>query len=380
MHPPVPKPGEAPPAYDEIMLDRGGAADDHVRHVHSSGAPWWNARYWRKRVWLGVVVAILGIVAIIIGVVVSVSQRSRYPNYTALSYKLVDTYSGESFFDQFNYFTGYDPSNGFVHYVPQTQAESLNLTYASSSTAVLRVDTSVGPGDNPDASTGRFSVRVESKTTYNNGLFIFDVKHTPYGCGTWPALWLTDRYSWPKHGEIDVMEATNNGTDGNQMSLHTTSKCSMHVKRKQTGDALKKNCDYAKDDNAGCGVESDTDGYGTGFNDDGGGVMAMEWRDAGIRMWQFGRSDIPSDIENKSPDPSTWGTALADFPNTNCDIGSHFKNNSIIVNIDLCGDLTSAVWDSSGCASNCTDWVANNPDAFTNAYWEFGAFHVYQNS
>lgn len=193
-------------------------------------------------------------------------------------------------------------------------------------------------------------MRVESKNTYNNGLFIFDVKHTPYGCGTWPALWLTDRYSWPKHGEIDVMEATNNGTDGNQMTLHTSDGCDMRgVKRKQTGDTLKKNCDYAKNDNAGCGVESDDDGYGTVFNSDGGGVMAVEWRDAGIRLWQFGRDDIPDDIENKTPDPSTWGTAMADFPNTKCDIGSHFKNNSIIVNIDLCGDLTNAVWDESGC-------------------------------
>jgi len=35
-------------------------------------------------------------------------------------------------------------------------------------------------------------VRISSKTTYNKGLFIFDVKHSPYGCGTWPALWLVE--------------------------------------------------------------------------------------------------------------------------------------------------------------------------------------------
>jgi hypothetical protein len=27
---------------------------------------------------------------------------------------------------------------------------------------------------------------------------------------------------------------------------------------------------------------------------------------------------------------------------------------------------------------NCTDLVANNPEAFKNAYWEFGSFQVYQ--
>lgn len=70
--------------------------------------------------------------------------------------------------------------------------------------------------------------------------------------------------------------------------------------------------------------------------------MAMELRTAGIRMWQFGRDGIPSDITAGSPDPSTWSEATADFPSTNCNIGNHFRNQSIIVNIDLCGDWAGA--------------------------------------
>jgi len=66
------------------------------------------------------------------------------------------------------------------------------LTYATSDTVIIKVDTTVGPGSEPDASTGRFSVRLESKKQYGPGLFLFDVKHTPYGCGTWPALWLSE--------------------------------------------------------------------------------------------------------------------------------------------------------------------------------------------
>lgn len=93
MHPPLPKPDEPPPAYDDIMLNRGGAASDgHLHHMHhSSGAPWWDARYWSKKVWLAFGVVVIAVVAVGVGVGVSVSQRNAYPNYTALSYSLVDT-------------------------------------------------------------------------------------------------------------------------------------------------------------------------------------------------------------------------------------------------------------------------------------------------
>ncbi|KAH6654982.1 concanavalin A-like lectin/glucanase domain-containing protein [Truncatella angustata] len=340
----------------------------------------WDPRGWRKRTWAGIAAVL--IIAIIAGVVagVLVAKANRYPDYSKLSYSLEDTYSGTDFFDNFDYFEGYDPTSGFVHYVPQARAESLNLTYASSSSAVLRVDTSVGNTSSPDASTGRFSVRVTSKTQYDSGLFIFDVKHTPYGCGTWPALWLSDVDNWPTNGEIDVMEAVNLATDGNQMTLHTDSGCEMNVKRKMSGTAQYTDCKNTTNDNAGCGVLGSTSSYGSGFNSDGGGVMAMEWRDEGIRMWQFARDSIPSDITNKSPDPSSWGTASADFPNTDCSISSHFTNQSIIANIDLCGDWAGNVYADSGCPSDCETYVANYPQAFTNAYWEFGAFQVYKAS
>lgn len=33
--------------------------------------------------------------------------------------------SGATFFDNFDYFTGYDPAQGFVHYVPREMAAQL---------------------------------------------------------------------------------------------------------------------------------------------------------------------------------------------------------------------------------------------------------------
>lgn len=145
------------------------------------------------------------------------------------------------------------------------------------------------------------------------------------------------------------MEAVNKADDGNQMTLHTTDGCNINGRRKQTGEGLEKNCDHSKNDNAGCGVKGDSNSIGSSFNDNGGGVMALEWRDAGIRMWQFARSDVPSDITNRAPNPAVWGTATADFPSTHCDIGNHFRNNSIVANVALCGHLADALYEGSGC-------------------------------
>ncbi|TEY40801.1 hypothetical protein BOTCAL_0420g00070 [Botryotinia calthae] len=362
-------PSDSPPKY---------AVDDP-----SSLAPrWWDMRAWSKKIWAIFGAGIIILIIIIVVAAVEGSKKNAYPDYSQLNYTLKDTYSGTDFFDNFDYFNTYDPSAGFVHYVDSEVAAQYNLTYASSSSAIVRVDTSVTADSNPNASTGRFSVRIESKTQYTDGLFIFDIVHTPIGCATWPALWLSDPNNWPTNGEIDVMEAVNVvSSTKNQMTLHTTSGCSMDVKRKETGKSIQSSCLNSTNSNAGCGVYDSAGTFGADFNSNGGGVMAMELRTAGIRMWQFGRDAIPTDISSGSPDPSTWSEATADFPSTDCNIGNHFRNQSIIVNIDLCGNWagTESVY-GVDCPGTCTDYVANNATAFTDAYWQFNNFTVYQAS
>lgn len=170
---------------------------------------------------------------------------------------------------------------------------------------------------------------------------------------------------------------------GNHMTLHTTQGCKIgkHRRRKQTGVAETLDCWNATNYNAGCGVSAPVDTYGEAFNKKGGGVYAVELRPEGIRAWVFDHSAVPQDIRSSSPDPSTWGMALADFPNLECDIGNHFRNMSIIANIDLCGDWAGQqhVFGSNPlCTGMCSDYVTWRPADFQEAYWEFGGFWVYQ--
>lgn len=163
----------------------------------------------------------------------------------------------------------------------------------------------------------------------------------------------------------------------------------MDVKKKETGTLTHTDCHNTTDDNAGCGVVASnaSPSYGAPYNAVGGGVYAMEWRSAGIRVWSWDRTALPTDIQavlqdngtTSTPDPSTWSEPMADFPNTHCDIDSHFANQSIIADIDFCGGwaASSYYYDTIGsCPGTCYDYVADGD--FSNAVWEWGGWWVYQ--
>src|SRR6185436_5584947 len=100
------------------------------------------------------------------------------------------------------------------------------------------------------------------------------------------------------------MESVNIAS-ANQAALHTTKGCSMSHRRKQSGRTLQSDCYNATNSNAGCGVEGPPGSIGTAFNAAGGGVYALELRDAGIRVWSFARNAMPADLmpnANAMPD------------------------------------------------------------------------------
>ncbi|KAF8636312.1 hypothetical protein AX17_003632 [Amanita inopinata Kibby_2008] len=294
-----------------------------------------------------------------------------------VTYTLSSNIVGSDFYNTFDFEAISDPTHGRVNYVNQATAVSQNLTFASTNTFIARADYSTvlnptGPGRN--------SVRIRSKNTYTTSVVVFDMRHMPQGCGTWPAVWTVDESIWPNGGEIDIVEGVNDQAP-NRVSLHTSPGCTMPQSRAELGTPLQLDCNTQVNSNAGCGVLfPTTNSYGPPFNSIGGGWYALERTNQQIRVWFWPRNGaVPSDVSSGSStvNPDNWGTADALFPATSCNIASHFDAHNIIINLTFCGDWAGNVYSQSGCPSTCVDYVNNNPSAFVNAYFEFASIKIY---
>lgn len=299
------------------------------------------------------------------------------------AYTLTDNMAPNNFFPFFDFFTDKDPTNGYVKFQSGEAAATSKLammaTSSNSTSVFLGVDQT---NIINDAESGRPALRLQSKKSWNKGLFIADIAHMPGGvCGVWPALWLVGP-DWPNQGEVDIIEGVND-QNNNSMTLHTSAGCSIQSTGFK-GKLATSNCDVNdpnQDKNAGCGIHSDdTASFGKGFNAAGGGVYATEITDADVKIWFFPRSRIPADITATQPDPTKWGTPSAAFKGE-CSIPDRLKNLNLVFDTTFCGDWAGKTWSSSSCgakAPTCQAYVKANPQAFGEAYWLVNGVTVYQ--
>ncbi|KAL8999370.1 MAG: hypothetical protein Q9169_001796 [Polycauliona sp. 2 TL-2023] len=280
------------------------------------------------------------------------------------AYSIKDDYSTDRFLDMFNFDTFDDPTHGYVNYIDQATADSQDLYNVSNGQVTWGVD-----HVNIASGRGRNSIRLTSKASYTHGLVILDLAHMPGGaCGVWPAFWMTGP-NWPYNGEIDIIEGVGNQAQ-NQMTMHTGPGCNLAGSSCEGG--------------LGCHIKPQgSNNYGTGLNNAGGGIYAMEWTSGSINIWFFPRNAIPSDISTANPSPSTWGAATASFVGgDSCNIDQNFKDNNIVFDTTFCGDWAGGVWSQDGtCAAQagtCQEYVQNHPEAYADAYWTINSLKVYQ--
>jgi hypothetical protein len=320
--------------------------------------------------------------AVALGLLISTVQ-AQFPQP---KYSLHTLYDKSNFFQAFDFFTEPDPTHGFVEYVDGPTANAESLAGYSGESVFLGTDSWT-----QSPSNGRRSVRLTSRESFNHGLFIADIQHMPGStCGTWAAYWMFGP-DWPTSGEMDILEGINSQSS-NLMTLHTSPDCQIDNQGAAATTILDSVDCGAGGGFAGCTQRSGMTGdYGDGFNAQGGGVYATEWKSDSISIWFFPRGRIPQDLsgngtkeaEGSSPDPSSWGPPMARFNGgRGCDLDAHFRNQSIVLNTGFCGDWAGKQWkkdaECSALAPTCEQYVTANPDAFTEAYWLINSIQVYR--
>ncbi|KAL4986558.1 endo-1,3(4)-beta-glucanase xgeA [Aspergillus falconensis] len=301
--------------------------------------------------------------------------------HAAGSYKLQESWEGEKILNHFHFFDNADPTNGFVTYVNQSYAESAGLVKTTDSGSLyLGVDyETVLTVDGP----GRESVRIESNEYYDQGLYVVDIQHMPGSiCGTWPAFW-TVGPDWPTDGEIDIIEGVNKH-EANEIVLHTSGTCDVGGDYNMTGTMTSSECGEASG-TIGCVVKGQQGSSGDPFNEQGGGVYAMEWQEEYLKIWYFPRSSIPESLTAGTPDTSSFGTPMAHLQGS-CNFKERFTHQKLILDTTFCGDWAGGVFGDSGCPvsdasdpmMSCKNYVAENPAAYKNAYWELNSIKIYQ--
>ncbi|WQF85823.1 Putative glycoside hydrolase family 16, concanavalin A-like lectin/glucanase domain superfamily [Colletotrichum destructivum] len=300
------------------------------------------------------------------------------------SYQVVDSYDSTNFLDKFGFFVSdhsssnyndVDPTGGYVSYKSAEEAQSMGILKTVGEDLYLGVDSKSVLDPN---GIGRSSVRIESKSKYKQGLFIATFSHLPKPvCGAWPAFWTVGN-PWPDAGEIDIVE-TWNEDNVNKVVLHTDERigeCRIDGKG-MTGTVSKPNCaNFAvgQADNEGCAGLDPAAPFGSAE----GGVYAMQWTDDAIKVWGFTHANVPADIAT-NPNPENWG--VPSFTTSTCAADKLFGEAKLVMNINLCGVAgQDGIWDSCKAkagGATCKEWVAKNPAAFAEVYFQLKSVKVY---
>ncbi|KAF8909672.1 concanavalin A-like lectin/glucanase domain-containing protein [Gymnopilus junonius] len=264
-----------------------------------------------------------------------------------------------------------------VNFTDPVFAQQQQLLYVNQvGNVIVKVDNFTSGVGN--ASYVRNSVQMLSKNPITPGsLVIMDAIHMPFGCAVWPAFWMNGGPNWPLHGEVDIVENVNLATT-NAYSLHTEDGCMASTEVNITGNLVNTDCFNATKFDEGCKVVDTDLSYGSGFATNGGGAFAFLWNDDGMKIWFFTRSAVPSDLSSANPNPAGWGTPTAFYPSSTCDTTKFFGPQTMILEIDVCGNFAVDDWAQtcSAVAAQCTD-VVPNPATFDDAYFEIKYITVF---
>lgn len=310
------------------------------------------------------------------------ATNTSVPASSAVPWSLVHSYAGSSFFDGWDFFNKTDPTGGLVAYQNRSAAESKGLAYVNSNgQAVIKVDSDT---DLP-LGTNRSSVRIESQKHYYDGMVVWDIEKTPYGCAVWASCWMNTRSNGnTAGGEFDVIEQVGDSPT-NAATLHTNPGCTTSNSTPEhpfSGGLTRTSCATA---DGGCGIidgNSTFPEYGSAFNNQSGGVYVSRFDSTGFYVWVFPRDRVPLDITSGTPQPDTWDQVPAAYFSTeSCEYSEYFSGNQkLIINITLGGEWAGEGYGErtqAGCPGTLDERVMTGKN-FETAQWVFNSIKVYR--
>jgi hypothetical protein len=116
---------------------------------------------------------------------------------------------------------------------------------------------------------------------------------------------------------------------------------------------------------------------------DDGGVYAMEWTDDAIKLYAWTWDKVPDNLGSDAIDTALWGSPSVVVPNALCDIGRHFADHKLVINMDFCGPLAGDqnVWDQECKAATgvdtCNNYVAQHPKEFADVFFQIQDIRVF---
>lgn len=271
-----------------------------------------------------------------------------------ITYKLNWKAEGRDFFRNWTFVTE-DKVHGAQEFLDRSEAEAKGVISANDREAILRVGGIRYPS-RPGEAYKRYAPHVRSNTAWDpkdSFVVAMKFKHVPEGCGIWPGFWTVNSdVLWPGGGELDVLEYANDVPS--KVSFHTGEHC--RLSSSKINQCLPR----------GSGGSGPLDCYTSYFQNAFGcrprqrqrtgadyartpGVIAAEWTPESVTVFFFRESEIPADLANNNPKPSTWSKhVIAYLPfESPC---TEIKPQEIVLNIQLCGDAAGGPWAVSSCA------------------------------
>ena len=93
-----------------------------------------------------------------------------------------------------------------------------------------------------------------------------------------------------------------------------------------------------------------------------------------LLQWTVG--DIPADIGDLRPNPTTWGNPAGAWAAASCDPYRYFREHSLVINLSICGDWAGGAYANSGCGGDCASQVMD-PAHFQTARFRIRSVRTY---